>query len=97
MYGYTTIYGAPDMLGAWYDNLNPLTWASKAASTAAQGAKDSALNVLAPSTLAEMERLRAEKAAAEAAARSSKLIAGGAALLVVGGLLAYGVGRRRRR
>lgn len=94
MYGYSTIYGAPE-LGAWYDDLNPLTWASRAASSTVQAAKDSALNVLAPSVLAEMERLRTEKAAAEA--RSSKLIAGGAALLVVGGLLAYGVGRRRRR
>lgn len=96
MYGYSTIYGTP-ALGAWYDDLNPLTWASRAASSATQYVKDSALSALAPSTLAEMERLRAEKAAAEASARSTKLVAGGAALLVVGGLLAYGVGRRRRR
>lgn len=94
MYGYSTIYGAPE-LGAWYDMLDPRNLARSAASSASQYIKDTALNTLAPSSLAEMERLRAEKAAAEA--RSTKLIAGGAALLVVGGLLAYGVGRRRRR
>lgn len=96
MYGYSTIYGAPE-LGAWYDMLDPRNLARSAASSASQYIKDTALNTLAPSSLAEIERLRAEKAAAEASARSSKLIAGGAALLVVGGLLAYGVGRRRRR
>lgn len=93
MYGYTTIYSGPE-LGAWYDSLNPLTWVTSAASSAAQTAKDSALNVLAPSALAEMERLRAAKEAAEA--HNKQLIAGGVALLVVGGLLAYGAGRRKK-
>lgn len=88
MYGYSTIYGGPE-LGAWYDTfLSPFA-------TAKQAASDSALNVLAPSALAEIERLRKEKTDAES--RNTMLIAGGVALLVVGGLAAYGVGHRRRR